>query len=124
MALLISITDLRNIWNWKKTLRCLCRTYYRQQITMMACTLGIIDLFHELKASINSSTVLYCFEPNKLTFLKTDWSAEGMVWILMQPTDDKESQKATTHLKNTVECLFDLYKHGARLKPVVFGYPS
>ena len=31
-----------------------------------------------------------------------------MGWILMQPADDKESQKATAHIKNTGECLFGL----------------
>ena len=45
-----------------------------------------------------------------------------MDWILMQISDNKESQKATAHLKNTGECLFDVSKHGAQLKPVVFGY--
>ena len=36
-----------------------------------------------------------------------------MGWILMQPEDEKESQKATAHLKITEEFLFDLFKHGA-----------
>ena len=45
-----------------------------------------------------------------------------MGWILMQPADGEESQKATAHLKNTGEFLFNLSKHGAQLKPVVFGY--
>ena len=43
-----------------------------------------------------------------------------MGWILMKPFDDKESQKATTHLRNTGECLFGLSKYGAILKPFVF----
>ena len=30
------------------------------------------------------------FDPSKPNFLKTDWSAEGMGWILMQPADDEE----------------------------------
>ena len=47
-----------------------------------------------------------------------------MCWILIQPADDEESQKATAHLKNTGECLFDLSKHGAQLKPVFFGSHS
>ena len=42
----------------------------------------------------------------------------------MQLADDEESQKATAHLKNTGECLFDLSKHGAQLKPVFFGSHS
>ena len=43
-----------------------------------------------------------------------------MFWIMMQPADDKESQKATAHLKNNVECLLNLSKHGTRLKPFAF----
>ena len=42
----------------------------------------------------------------------------------MQLADDEESQKPTTHLKNTGECLFGLSKNGARMKPVTFGYRS
>ena len=42
----------------------------------------------------------------------------------MQPADNKESQKSTTHLKNTGECLFDLSKHGARLKSLAFSFCS
>ena len=36
------------------------------------------------------SPVLSQFENNKETFLITDWSAEGIIWIIMQPADDKE----------------------------------
>ena len=51
-----------------KPLRRLCRIYYRQPILMMALTLDIIDLFHELKFNTTSSMVLSCFEPKKSTF--------------------------------------------------------
>ena len=40
---------------------------------------------------VTVSPVLARFDPLKPTFLKTDWSAEGMGWILMQPTDYVES---------------------------------
>ena len=88
---------------------------------MMALTRDIIDLFHESKVSITSSLVLSWFNPNIPKQLKTHWSAEGVGWILMQPADDEESQKATAHLKNTGEVIFDLFRHGVRLKPVAFG---
>ena len=45
----------------------------------------------------------------------------GTGWILIQPADDKEYQKATAYIKNTGECLFGLSKHVDRLKPFVFG---
>ena len=66
---------------------------------MMAWTSDIISLFHELKFSINSYPIVSCFDPEKLAYWKTDWSAEGIVWILMQLADDEEYQNATAHLK-------------------------
>ena len=53
-----------------------------------------------------------------------DWSSEGMVWILMQPTGDEEMVKVTIILTITGECLFDLSKFGVRLKLVTFGSHS
>ena len=43
-----------------------------------------------------------------------------MEWILMKPADNKESMRASKVLTTTGECLFDLSKHGARLKPIAF----
>ena len=42
----------------------------------------------------------------------------------MQANDDDESVKATTLLKTTGECTFELNKVGTRLKPVAFGSRS
>ena len=55
----------------------------------------LIKLFEDIKICVTSSPVLVRYNPSKPTFLKTDWSAEGMGWILMQPADDKESIAAT-----------------------------
>ena len=71
-----------------------------------------------------SSSVLTRLDPEKPSFSKIDWSVEGMGWILMQPADDPESIQATTNLLETGECLFDLNKDGARLRPVFFGSRS
>ena len=43
-----------------------------------------------------------------------------MGWILMQYANDEESTRVATTLKETGECLFDLTKNSARLKPVAF----
>ena len=91
---------------------------------MSEWTPELITLFDELKVGVISSPVLARFDPDKPTFLKTDWSAEGMGWILMQPADDAESLKAAVLLKKTGECLFDLSMAGARLKPIFFGSRS
>ena len=50
-----------------------------------------------------------------------DWSADGMVWILMQTAKDDESTKAASHHESTDECLFDMDLNGARLKPITYG---
>ena len=93
-------------------------------ITMMAWIPDIIALFLELRVSINFSLFLSLFDPKKWTSLKNDWIAEGVGWIMMQPSVDKESQTATVHIKNTRECLFGLSKHGSWLKPAPFGSRS
>ena len=47
-----------------------------------------------------------------------------MGWILIQPADDVESERATKIMLDTGEFLFDLYKDVARLKPIQFGSRS
>ena len=61
----------------------------------MAWISDLISIFEELKVTIISSPMLARFDPLKPTFLKIDWIAEGIRWILMQPADDIESTKAT-----------------------------
>jgi hypothetical protein len=105
-----------------KPLRRMIKDWYRTSIPLMAWSPSLIELFEELKADITSSPVLARFDPSKPTFLKTDWSAEGMGWILMQPSDDEESRPATVTLRETGECLFDLSaKEGPRLRPIAYG---
>jgi len=107
-----------------KPLRKLCKRFYRKELPQMGWTPELITLFEELKVGITSSPVLARFDPEKPTFPKTDWSAEGMGWILMQPADDDESTKAMQILKRTGEYQFDLSTNGARLKPIFFGSRS
>ena len=75
----------------------------------------LIQLFKDVKVCITSSPVLARYDPDKPTFLKKDWSTEGMGWIMMQPANDAESIQATEILRKTGECLFDLIMNGARL---------
>ena len=44
-----------------------------------------------------------------------------MGWIIVQPADDGEFTKATSHLQKAGEYYFELTKDGAQLKPVSFG---
>ena len=71
-----------------KPLRKLLKQYYRKTISTIAWTSDLVSLFEELKVTFTSSPVLARFNPLKPTFIKTDWSAEGMEWTLIQPTDD------------------------------------
>ena len=47
-----------------------------------------------------------------------------MVWFLMQPADNEESQRGIGTFQETSECIFDLGKNGERLKPIAFGLIS
>ena len=42
----------------------------------------------------------------------------------MQPANDDGSQAASKKVLASGKCLFDLSKHGARLKPIAFGSRS
>ena len=107
-----------------KPLRKLLKRYYRQILPLIAWTPTLFALFKELKITITSSPILARFDPEKPIFGFKDWSAKGMGWILMQPADDFDSTEATIKLQKTGECLFDLCKNGARLRPVSFGSRS
>ena len=60
-----------------KALRKFTKHYYHKPIPLMAWTPQLITLFSELKHGVNSSSVLTRFDPDKPTFLKTDWSSEA-----------------------------------------------
>ena len=107
-----------------KKLRALVKQFYRKEIPSIAWTPALVKLFADLKMCITSAPVLARFDTTRPTFLKPDWSSEGMGWILMQPANNNESQAASKKLLALGECLFDLSKHGARLKPIAFGSRS
>jgi hypothetical protein len=74
-----------------------------------------------VKLGITSSPCLARYDHKKLTFLKTDWSADGFGSILMQP--DSSSPAFVAAAKRLVEdgiCNFNLTLKGARLRPVYF----
>ena len=74
------------------------RNYFRKDIPLIACLPDLIKLFEDMKKCIISFPILARFDHIRPIFLKTDWSAEGMSWILMQPADDEESKKSTNKL--------------------------
>ena len=84
----------------------------------MAWTTHFITLFDNCKHHLISSPLLLRYDSSKPAFLKTDWSAGGMGYILIQADDSPQSLKAVQILENTSDCLFDLSLDGPRLRPV------
>ena len=70
---------------------------------------------------MTSSPVLAQYDSTNPTFLKTDWIAFGMTWILLQPADDEDCVSVMDKLKKESICLFDLSLAGPRLRPIAFG---
>ena len=100
------------------------RKYRRKAIPKEAWSYELKTLFYDLKELIISSPLLACYDPSKPTFLKTDWSAHGMGYILCQPDDSPESSAAITTLQSNGTCLFDLTLQGPCLRPILFGSRS
>ena len=107
-----------------KPLRLLERQFRRGQIPQSAWTSELIALFEELKIAITSSPILARYDPSKPTFIKTDWCALGMAFIIMQPDSSKESKAATTILLNQGICQFDMSSDGARVSTYNLWFSS
>jgi hypothetical protein len=71
---------------------------------------------------LNHFVTLSCpYDSSKPCFLKTDWLANGMGWVLMQPDSSASSIQALHHLRLEGTCKFDVTMHGARLGAICFG---
>ena len=81
----------------------------------------MMELFKDVKFSITSSPLLPQYNPVKPTFIKIDWSVEGIGYILMQPADNELSVTVTKSLQAGGPCLFSVSKSGSRLLPICFG---
>ena len=71
----------------------------------MAQSPDLIKISEDIKKCI-----LARFDPTKTEFLKTNRSALGMDWILMQPEDDEEPKKPEKKIVETDEFDFNLKK--------------
>ena len=90
-----------------KPLRKFQRLHHRKVIPSTVWKPDLIQLFNKCKKNITSSLVLARYDSDKPVFLKTDWSAEGMGYILLQPDDSVEAHAASIKLAETGECDFD-----------------
>ena len=96
------------------------KNYFRKIISPLAWTQELIQLFIAIKTTITSSPDLAHYDPDKPTFLKIDWSTEGMRWILIQSSDDLLSKEVTKTLLSGGKFLFRLTQSGTRLQPISF----
>ena len=78
-------------------------------LPILAWSPTLIDLLEQCKDNIITSTLLLRYDSSKPVFLKIDWSAGGIGYILMQPANLHESLIATTQLEFTSECLSILH---------------
>lgn len=124
-----SFIGLVTFYNWFipwfetriKILRDLERAYHRTTIPDEAWTAQHEEAFDTIKTALTRDPCLARYDSSLLTVVKTDWSAIGMGFILMQPFDDAASKRAVTILESTSEFTFDRLMSGARLQPVRFG---
>ena len=84
----------------------------------------LITLFENCKQYLVSSPLLLRYDSSKPAFLKTDWSAGGMGYLIMQADDSPQYIEAVQKLENTGDCAFDVSLDGPRLRPVFFGSRS
>lgn len=117
---LYSFISLCNFYNWflplfemKVTpLRQLYMKYIHKEIPSSEWTDDLKLLFNALKTNVTSQPVCARYDSSEPVFLKTDWSSLGMSFILMQPSNDKESTDATATLLDNGICKFDLSTTG------------
>jgi hypothetical protein len=104
-----------------RPLRKLAKRFHRAPIPCHAWEPQLHDAFTALKIAVTSDPCLARFDSSLPTFLKTDWSATGMSYVLMQPADDPSSKKALSILEAGGPNTFDTLMTEARLRPVRFG---
>ena len=68
-----------------KPLRRLQHLFNHAELPIIAWSPSTISFFIDCKTNIVSSPLLLCCDNSKPVFLKTDWSANGIRYILMQP---------------------------------------
>ena len=79
------------------------------------------DTFAYLRDAVLEYPILIRANPAKRFYLKTDFSALGMGYVLCQPDDSEEALKAMQEEDAGGKCQFDLCLSKLRLHPVLFG---
>ena len=107
-----------------KPLRRLQRLFHHANLPIIAWSPSNISIFIDCKTNIVSSSLLLRCDSSKPFFFKTDWPANGMGYILMQPDNYSESIRTLAILEESGDCTFELSLKGPRLHPVLFGSRS
>lgn len=102
-------------------LRQLYLKYLGKPISQLAWTSELTALFERTKKEMISPLVLARYDSAKPTFLKTDCSALGMTYVIMQPEDSEVARLSSKTLEESGVCDFDSTLDGPRLKPTTFG---
>ena len=79
------------------------------------------DTFEYLREAVLEYPILIRANPAKRFYLKTDFSALGMGYVLCQPDDSAEALEAMQAEDAGGKCQFDLCLSKLRLHPVLFG---
>ena len=91
---------------------------------ILAWSPQIVDVFENCKTNMTTVLLLPQYDSSKPIFFKTDWSADGMGYILIQPENLSESIAAIKYLESTGEWISDLTLSGPRLIPVLYNSRS
>ena len=89
-----------------KPLRIIQRSYHCIPIPTMDWSSFHVSLFNTCKSNIPSSPLFLCYNSSKPVSLKTDWSTNGMGYILMQPDNSSDSLKTLRTLEESGNCFF------------------
>ena len=79
-----------------------------------------ISLFNTCNSNLFSSPLFRRYDSSKSVSLMTDWSTNGMNYILIQPDISSDSLKALRTIEESGNCSFELILAGPSLRPILF----
>ena len=107
-----------------KPLRHLQRSFHNAPIPIMVLPPSNTSIFVACKSNLVSSPLFLRYDSSKPAVFKTDWSANRMGYILMQPDNRSKFLRALKILEDSGDLYFDLSLEGPRVHPVLFGSRS
>eukprot|EP00978_Attheya_sp_CCMP212_P034836 scaffold148387_cov31-Attheya_sp.AAC.1 len=102
-------------------LRELTKLPYETPLAPSNLTADIISEYNDIKQAILSAPCLRRHDTGKRNYLRTDFSAKGMGYALLQPEDMDEAISAMNREIAGGPCEFDIKMSSPRLFAVAFG---